>query len=94
MLLGGDGDDTINSWGYGESYGHDMYFGRAVTIDGGKGNDYITNGGINVTINGGDGKDTVDNDRMNALISGDAGNDSIVNSNWGNNSTLKGRWRR
>ena len=39
MLLGGDGDDTINNWGFGESYGHDMYFGRAVTIDGGKGND-------------------------------------------------------
>ena len=90
MVLGGDGNDTIDNWASGELWSNDFYMGRAVTIDGGKGNDLIINGGVNVTINGGDGKDTVDNNRMNAFINSDAGNDSIVNSDWGNNSTLLG----
>ena len=90
VLLGGDGNDTIDNWGGAGAYDYYGYAGRAVTIDGGAGDDSIKNDGINVTINGGDGKDIIENNRMNALIYGDAGNDTIVNSNGGTNSVLIG----
>ena len=54
----------------------------SVTIDGGTGNDYITNRneGLNVVIEGGGGSDTVDNLATYTTINGGDDDDSISNS--------------
>ena len=54
----GDGNDTIRN--YGES-SLNSYYGQYVTINGGKGNDLISNSGENVLYQyaSGDGKDTI-----------------------------------
>ena len=77
ILLGDDGNDSIDNRGSSSGDGVTWYCGRAVTIDGGKGNDYITNGGINVTINSGAGKDTLNVMGSTTTVTAGKGNDII-----------------
>ena len=67
-INGGDDNDTLNNSG-----------GEDATLEGGAGDDYISNGGINPSISGGDGKDTIENSGASATISGGADNDEISN---------------
>ncbi len=76
-LRGTDGNDSI------ENVFDNM------TIDGGAGNDSITNyGGNNVTIDGGAGNDSITNSGSYASIDGGEGNDTIYAS--GNRITING----
>ncbi len=50
-----------------------------MTINGGKGNDEITNSGASVKINGGLGNDYVKNSGSNVTLNGGTGNDTL----WG-----------
>ena len=81
---GGDGDDTIINWGNHSS------------IDGGAGNDKITNAvtSSDATLDGGNDDDTIINFGSKASISGGLGNDTIQNDNGqevpGNKVTIAG----
>ena len=70
VLSGTSGNDSIYNYG---SY---------ATIDGGAGNDEISNGDSAnyVSINAGAGNDEIFNDGSRVTINGDAGNDTITNS--------------
>ena len=83
MISGGDDNDRIHN--YGDNANN-------VTIDGGKGNDYISNSyASNVTINGGTGDDSIYNDDGdNVTISSGAGNDSIYNNSESDSVTIDG----
>lgn len=71
-ISAGDGDDTIRN--------ENAYL---VSIDGGKGKDFIYNSGSTAMISGGDNNDTVQNDdAWGSTISGGKGNDSITSSSY------------
>lgn len=72
-ILGGDGDDFINSKAPIGAY----YIGNL--IDGGDGNDTINNALKYSTIHSGLGNDSIYNNGSNSSISGDADNDKITN---------------
>ena len=73
LVTGTDHKDSISNTG--ENPGDVV---DNVTINAGKGNDYIYSGGWNVSINGGEGDDTVINDNgKNVTVEGGKGNDLI-----------------
>ena len=75
---GGDGNDDI----FIEEYRNNSTFYTCdnVSINSGKGNDYVSNpASSNVTIDGGKGDDYIYNGGDNVSINGGAGNDSIEN---------------
>ena len=78
-IYGDEGNDTVYNGYYG---------GSNVTIDGGSGNDSISNYNGYVTINGGDGEDTIDNWGGGSSLFGGAGSDQI--QNYGASSTIDG----
>ena len=81
------GDDTIWNWNRGDEDGNITLSPDGTTINGGAGNDDITNDGSDVSISGGSGNDTVNNLGANVTIDGGKGNDSI-NNNGGNENVL------
>ena len=64
--------------------------GHNVTIDGGAGNDSITNYGNSVIVDGSTGNDKIRNYNytFNVTLNGGAGNDTL--ESWGSNSSLNG----
>ena len=95
LLLGSDGNDTINGLG-----GSDVILGDAGNddIDGGAGRDIIRGGGGGDDIDGGadgdiirgdSGNDTIDGDAGNDLLLGDAGND-LIDGGVGNDTIFGG----
>ena len=92
-IKAGDGGDTIKNGDWtviGGSYVNSkweiragsktsIFSGANVSIDGGKGSDYIDNVGDNVSISGSEGNDEIENYGSKVLISGGKGNDVIEN---------------
>jgi Ca2+-binding RTX toxin-like protein len=92
LILGGDGDDTIQGGSGNDSIdggngndlllgmgGNDLIFGSAGndSIDGGAGNDSIDAGDGNDLVYGNAGNDTIYGNTGNDTVSGGAGNDGI-----------------
>ena len=81
---GSGGDDYIKNGDF------DRDAGYYVSINGGTGNDNITNwNGEYVTINGGDGDDAIENRRNLGLIFGGDGND-VIRDNGNDSLTING----
>ena len=95
-IASGDNADTIFSgqgdWESYDDYHYCQYFGEPAdntTLDGGGGNDFISNeNGSNVIISGGVGNDSIWNDGDYSTLYGGAGNDYIDND--GSDVTLDG----
>lgn len=68
VLTGGAKNDTINNTG-----------AKNVNINGGEGNDSITNSGTSAKIDGGGGNDNISNKSSQVTIDGGEGNDYIFN---------------
>ncbi|MGH1330704.1 MAG: Hint domain-containing protein [Paracoccaceae bacterium] len=84
VLIGGDGNDSIDGRGgsdslYGDA-GDDTIFGGTGNdyIEGGTGADYIAAGADDDNVLGGDGNDTIFGEDGTDVISGGAGDDLII----------------
>lgn len=82
-VIGGKGNDYIYN-----SFYDDYIGGFYDSIDGGIGNDTISNWGLNDTVDGGAGNDSIDNWGEKTSING--GEDADYIENRGENSTLNG----
>ena len=85
-IFAGDGNDVIivaitSTYDWDNSYWVDTFYHNA-TIDGGNGNDIITNYNSNSSINGGNGEDTIYNGVSVTAINGDSDNDFIINGQY------------
>ncbi|MBQ3444771.1 MAG: hypothetical protein IJG33_16185 [Selenomonadaceae bacterium] len=81
-MVGGEGNDSLRN---------DTYEGEAkkVTINGGKGDDYISNNGSQVSIDGGTGNDSLSGGSGKDTLSGGDGDDKLLGGT-GNDSLSGG----
>lgn len=94
IVSGTSNDDTVVNYsgnvtikaGKGNDSIRNYYEGHNSLIDGGAGNDYISNKGDKVSILAGAGNDKINNQGDFVLVDAKTGNDSIFS--WGNNVTI------
>ncbi len=96
-LIGGTGNDSLllfysgNSYAFGGDGNDSLVTGgnqyEYTTLDGGAGDDYISNVNIRTSISGGAGNDSISNDSNTSALTiyGGTGDDTITLSNGGGN---------
>ena len=85
---GADNDSIYNVAQFNEDMTAVITMPNNVTINGGTGNDYILNHGLNVKINAGDGADSISNAGSAVIIDAGSGENVIVNG--GDSVTING----